>query len=138
MAVPFDMKDALLAPEFMDRFLVIRKIQNTDTEGIVTFTNSQPIAVRGIVLPFTPDSLRRDSDMQYEYKALSITTPFILRGPSTTPNTNNVNAPDEIIWNKDRYVVTALDDYSNYSPGYVKVIAVSLDYVDTAPQGINP
>lgn len=137
MAVPFDMKDALLAPEFLDYFEVIRKIQSVDSEGIASFTNSLPFGARGIVVPFTPDSLRRETDMQYEYKALRITTPFILRGPSTTPNTNNINAPDIIIWNKDKFLVTALDDYSNYSPGYVIVVAVSLDYVDVAPIGIN-
>jgi len=138
MAVPLDMKDALLAPEFLDTFQVIRRKQTIDSNGRVHLINSLPMLVRGVVLPFTPDSLRREEDMQYQYKALEITTPFILRGPSTVENSPNTYAPDIVIWNNDQYLITALDDYSNYNPGYVKVIAVSMDYVDQAPLGISP
>lgn len=138
MAVPFDMKDALLAPEFLDTFQVIRRKQTTDSNGRVQITNCLPMLARGIVLPFTPDSLRRDENMQYEFKALSITTTFLLRGPSTVVNNPNTFAPDIVVWNGDNYLITGLDDYSNYNPGFVKVIAVSMDYIDQAPQGINP
>ena len=137
MAVPFDMKDALLAPEFLDTFQVIHRKQTVDSNGRVQLINWLPQLARGIVTPFTPDSLRRAEDMQYEYKALSITTTFLLRGPSTNQNSPSTFAPDIVIWNNDQYLITALDDYSNYNPGYVKAIAVSIDFVDQAPIGIN-
>jgi hypothetical protein len=137
MVVPFDMKDAILSPETLDFFLVIRQTQTLNSNGRAVFKQSLPIAARGTVTPFVPDSLRRETDMQTEYKALSITTPFLLRGPAIRPNDPNIYGPDIIVWNNDKYLVTALDDYSNYNPGYVKVIAVSLDYIDNSPQGVD-
>lgn len=138
MAVPFDMKDALLAPELLDCFQVIRRTQSVDSTGRVTSNPKLPVLARGIVTPFVPDSLRRETDMQTEYKAIQVTTPFLLKGPSSKPNSSNTFLPDIIVWNNDQYLVTALDDYSNYNPGYVKVIAISLDYIDSAPQGVFP
>jgi hypothetical protein len=141
MPVPLDFKDAILAPELLDTFQVIRRVQIGNSGGRPTHKDALPVIARGVVQPFTPDTLRREADMQTEYKALQITTPFLLRGPAEKARydkDNNILLPDIIVWNKDKYLITALDDYSNYNPGYVKVVAVSLDYVDQAPQGINP
>lgn len=140
MVVPLDFKDALLAPEFLDSFQVIRRVQLENSNGRVSSKDALPVNTRGVVVPFTPDTLRRETDMQTEFKSLSIITTFLLRGPSTTAcrdKDGNTLLPDIIIWNKDKYLITALDDYSSYNPGFVDVVAVSLDYIDQPPQGIN-
>lgn len=128
--VAFDLRDALLAPEFMDNFLVSRRAQAVDNYGRA---QNQVLWTRpgiGVVTPATPDQLERLPEQQYQSRTIEIISTFPIQGPSET------DSPDIIQWGGDIFVVIALDDWANYGPGFVHAVCTSMDSTDIPP--LNP
>lgn len=126
--VAFDMRDAVMAPEFMDSFQVIRRNQAVNNYGRAQNTPQFTANAVGVVTPASAKQLERLPDMQYIGKALSIVTTYPIQGP--TPGVD----PDLIVWNGDNFVVQLLDDASNYGPGFVTVVCTSIDSTELPPQ----
>jgi hypothetical protein len=125
--VAFDLKDALLTPEFLDSFMVQRRSQAMNNYGraqsLVLWT--QPVL--GVVTAASPNQLARLPEEQHQAKTIEIRTTFAIQGPSEGVS------PDIIVWNNDNYIVQILDDWSNYGTGFVHVVCTSMDSVDAPP-----
>jgi hypothetical protein len=128
--VAFDLRDALLAPEFMDQFLVLRRAQAVDNYGRAQNQILWTRPAVGVVTPATPNQLARLPEQQYQSRTIEIVTSFPIQGPS------ELNSPDIIQWGLDFYVVITLDDWANYGPGFVHVLCTSMDSTDIPP--LNP
>jgi len=128
MPVAFDLRDALSAPEFVDQFRVLRRDQNIDTTGRARNTPMAVVGALGVVTATSPNELVRLPEEQHQSKSIEITTTFPLHGPAEGLS------PDLILWHGDTFVVTLLDDWSNYGPGFIHVVCSSMDGVDLPPE----
>ena len=124
----FDMKDAVLIPEFMSSFGVQRREQNDSNYGRAQNTPIWTIQGIGVLTAASPNQLVRLPEEQHMSKTIEIITTFAIQGPSEGI------CPDLIFWNGDTYVVQILDDWSNYGPGFVHVVCTSMDSVDEPPK----
>jgi hypothetical protein len=125
--VAFDLRDAVLAPEFMDNFQVVRRSQQIDNYGRANNIPVWTVVAIGVVTAASPDQLRRLPDQQNMSKTIEIVTTFPLQGPSEGVD------PDLISWNGNAYIIQILDDWSNYGPGFVHVVCTSTDSVEQPP-----
>lgn len=129
-----DLSDAYLEPSFLDTITVVRRAQNNDTNGRVQTTNAY-FSTYANIDAASPDQLERLPEQEYQGKTLSIVTKFRLRGASAQGTQSY--QPDIILYEGDSYVVSLIDDYSRYGPGWIQAIATSTNWVDQAPQGNN-
>ncbi len=126
--VAFDLRDALLVPEFLDSFIVTRRAQNVNNYGRSENTVLWASTALGVVAATSPNQLNRLPEQQHIGKSIEITTTFPIQGPIEG------GSPDIIVWNGDNYVVCLLDDWSNYGPGFVHVVCRSMDSTEIAPE----
>ncbi len=122
----FDMSDVLLDPDFLDTFVVRRRVETVGNNGRSVVTNSDT-STFGVVTAGSDNKLERQSDQQHAGKSLSIVTIYPVRGPAPGYQ------PDLIFWGRDWFVVDKLEDYSHYGPGFVQVECSSIDSTDEPP-----
>lgn len=122
-----NVKDAF-GGELLSTFTVIRRAQSVNNYGRAQNTMLWSAPARGVIAPTLPDDLSRLPEDQYSRKSFSVYTTFPVQGPSET------NSPDILVINGDNYIVSSLDDWSFYGPGFVKVIVTSMDSTDVPPE----
>jgi hypothetical protein len=127
----FDVSDAFDA-SFFDMVVVNRIDESIDQYGRVVRGATQ-IETQAVVVATGPDDLKRLPEEQYAMKAISLYSPFRFQGPAQLSSTGTRQHPDEILWHGSTYVVTVLDDYTDFGRGFVYVVAVSIDPVDPPP-----
>jgi len=137
-----NLSPAFTNPMTMDRFMVVRRIQEVDDHGRLQTTNKIFSRVFGVVASAGGNSGERSSDEMHMEKNLSIITKFKIIGPSDNPKKDGIEyAPDIIFWpirhgaKANQYLVTELDDYAAYGPGFVQVKCQSKITIDFTPQG---
>jgi len=133
-----DVNDAF-DPSFWDNIVVIRRIVTIDQHGRARVTE-KPISARAVVIAASPNDLQRLPEAEWMNKAIQITTPFRLQGPSID-EVGTVTHPDHILWHGSIYVIRIFDDYAGYGRGFTHAIAVSINAVDPPPPaqgGDNP
>jgi galactose-6-phosphate isomerase len=121
-----DVTDILLDPEFAERFTVLRRTEIVTSFGKSVVT-SQELSAIGVITAGPDDRLTREADYQAMTKSIVIVTKFPLRGPAPGFQA------DIILWHGDKFLISLLDDYSGYGPGFVQANADSIDTVDIAP-----
>jgi galactose-6-phosphate isomerase len=123
-----DLSDAF-DPAFLDDFVIVRQVEVIDQHGRSVVLSSTNIAAVGVIGPTSPDDLQRLPEGDYTNKAITIVSQTRIQG-----NSPGVKA-DEILWHGSRYLVRALDDFTQYGAGFVQAVAVSIDPLDPPPHG---
>src|SRR5215831_6705851 len=103
-----DVSDIPVCAEFSDTFQVIRRPETIDYHGRVDIIEAPPVAVLGTIYPTGDNSLVRQSDFERGSETYTCVTPFRLRqaGPG--------HQPDMILYRGDVFIVTEVEDYSQY------------------------
>ena len=130
--MPLDASEAMTEPLFLQRITIIRRTETIGTNGRAIET---PYAITprpwGVVLPVDTaiggNALERTPDAQYRGAAFEIHSRFRIRGPSPGYE------PDVFFYNGDYYVVTIVNDYSQYGRGFIKAEVSSTDPIDNPP-----
>lgn len=129
-----DISVALTSVMLVDRFTVLRRAETVNQFGESTVTTSMITPCYGTVQSAGANDLQRLPDDQRQGKHISIVTKFMLRGETTGYQ------PDIVRWpisnggvNADSFVVVSVDDYSQHGPGFLQVIAKSIDLTDNPP-----
>ncbi len=127
--MPFlDVASVLLDPDLADTFTVLRRTQTISTGGIASTSPILTLPAIGVVAAATPDDLIRGDATQLMSKSITVDTIFALQGPAPGYQ------PDVVVWHGDNYVVTHIDDYSNFGAGFVHALCQSIDSIDQGPQ----
>lgn len=134
-----DVRVALCNPYLLDQFSVSRRTQGFDGFGQVVINAQLIPGIRGIVYPEGANDLARRPEADVTAKTIIVITRFALQGEAETTGTNV--KPDILIWNGDSFLVTHVEDYSNFAAGFVKCRCESIDIVDQPPaaaQAVTP
>jgi hypothetical protein len=126
-----DITELLGDPDLADEFLVLRRSQGNNADGVNTIEVVGTILARGYVGPADSNDLQRLPDYQAMSKTLNVITQTRLIGPSNVGSAST--APDIIIWpanNGDRFVVADLQDFSRFGAGFVDALCVSQSHLD--------
>lgn len=122
-----DVSDIPLCPEFSDSFEVLSRVEQIDDKGRLRVMPVLATAL-GTIYPTGDQSLQRGVDFESGAKTLTIVTTYRLK--SASPGTQ----PDAISYRGTEYIVTGVEDYSQYGAGFVVAQASSIDEVPAQPQ----
>ncbi len=120
-----DVDSVLLDPDFLDNFIVQRRMETVDNNGYSQLSTTSYTAV-GVVNPIAPNDLDRQAGYQVMGRTISVVTKFALRGEVTGEQ------PDIVLWRGNHYVVKAINLYPQYGAGFIEAECTSMDRVDTA------
>lgn len=106
-------------PDFVtDTLVVLRTSEAVNAQGRNVVTKSPPLPFRGTIVPARARDLQRLPEGSSSSGVIVIITVERL-----TPGNPRTGKPaDQIRWKDDLYVVSALDDYSEYGAGFVCAI----------------
>jgi galactose-6-phosphate isomerase len=130
---------ALMSPMLSDTFAVIRRQQAVGTNGRASFVATVIPNLGGVVYPSNKNDLERFPNLQVTAKTITVITRFALRSESETqPGYGETGspidyAPDIVQWNGDSFLVSAVEDWSNFGPGFTFAICQSMDLKDVPP-----
>lgn len=116
----------LASPFFADRFQVRRRTAVVGPNG--RNKNKDDLSWQsGVVQPDGNNTQERNKEEAHGNKTISVITKFPLR--------DQVNGalPDVVIWRGDEYLVDAVDDLTNYGPGFVEATCISQDAQEAPP-----
>jgi hypothetical protein len=117
-----------ICAEFSDTFQVQQRPETITQFGRsqVTAGASQPIL--GTIYPTGDNSLQRQEDKQYGRKTLTCVTLYRLR--TSSPGAQ----PDFVFYRGNIYLVSSVNDYSQYGAGFVEATLSSVESIDAPPQ----
>jgi|KBSMisStandDraft_5_1062788.scaffolds.fasta_scaffold218774_4 hypothetical protein len=122
-----DVSDIPLCDEFSDRFDVLRRPETLDHHG--RSATSQVVAsARGTIYPTGDNSLVRMADFEAGRKTLTIVTTYRLQQASPG------HQPDLILYRGTEYVISRVEDYSQYGAGFIVAEASSILATPSPPQ----
>lgn len=114
---PFlDVTDVLDDPDFNEDFVLIRRKRFIDNG--VGHVIEQVHNFRGVIQPATSRTLERLNQGDWKNGGVEIWCKQRLE-----VNTNLV-LPDEILWERNRYICTADQDWTHYGRGYIEMVAL--------------
>lgn len=117
------MSEILLDPDFTDPFVVLRRQEVLGANGRNSFvTTSYPSM--GVITPASSNDLKRLDDYQTGTRYLKVVTQFHLQLP--TPGYQ----ADVVQWRGDNFVVTTLDPYPQFGPGWFEAVVGSIDQLE--------
>jgi len=108
-----DVSDILTDPDFATTFDVIRSVSTTAITGLASVAQTTYSAVIGVVTSNEGDLLLRQAEGSMIKGSITIHTQFRLTDGQGS------NDADEITWNGARYVVSNVNDYSQYGAGFI-------------------
>jgi len=115
-----DVSVALTNPYTQDSFDVHRKQEIVNSYGESCIELQLIQGVKGVVFPEGSNDLARRPEAELTTKTLVIITRFALRGESNDSNTNGSYQPDTVFWRGTYYIVSRVEDYSNFAAGFSK------------------
>lgn len=123
----------ILSTTLADKVSVIRRVQLIGETGRVLKDYAQRVFPRvgGVVTMAGPDDLDRLEDHQRMGRVISFVTTFGVQGPATL--VGKQWSPDYLVWQGDTYLTLNVDPYPQFGPGFVQVLAGSIDSVDLPP-----
>jgi hypothetical protein len=123
-----DVDEILGDPDFEDSFTVTRNVETIGADGRAKFA-AELFTTTGVVQPAGQRSLMMLPDGSRVQGAIDIWTQEQLRV------NDGVNAADSIQWHHRTYVVSNVDDFTNYGQGYVRVTCTLQNL--TGPGAVN-
>lgn len=121
-----DIDEVLCDPTIADTFSVIRTLQTTNSEGIVTETKTVIPNITGVVTTQNPNDLYREENFEYFTRSLSVITQYRLQGQ------RQQYEPDIVVWRGNNFVVGTFDPYPQFGNGFYEAICTSVDQEDNA------
>ena len=121
-----DVSSLLHDPDFVDGFLVKRRVQVVDTHGRMVASEVPIPALIGVVTMTSPSDLDRGPDYQVNTRSITVVCKFALRGETTN------HQPDIVVWRGDNYVVRHVDLYPQFGAGFFQAECESMDKTDEA------
>jgi hypothetical protein len=122
-----DVSDIPICEEFGDKFDVIRRPETINESGRSSAAQVVGSAV-GTIYPTGDNSLVRQTDFELGRKTLTVVTPYRLQ--QAAPG----HQPDVILYRGNQYVVTSVEDYSQYGAGIIVAEVSSIAGIPAAPQ----
>jgi hypothetical protein len=122
-----DVSDIPICGEFSDRFDVISRAETITEFGRSTVTQVTATAL-GTIYPTGDNSLVRQGDYEMGRKTLTCVTPYRLK--QAAPGYQ----PDLVLYRGNQYLVSSVEDYSQYGAGFVVAILSSTLAQDIPPQ----
>jgi galactose-6-phosphate isomerase len=123
-----DVSDVPICAEFADTFQVLRRIEVVDGSGRSITTTEVIATPLGTIYPTGDNGLTREAEYEAGHKSLTIVTPYRLQGPA--PGFQ----PDLIEYRGNEFVITDIEDYSQYGAGFVVAQATSIEAIQSPPQ----
>jgi hypothetical protein len=123
-----DVSDIPLCAEFADRFDVIRRPETISQSGRSVPSQVTVAGLLGTIYPTGDNSLVRQTDYQLGRKTLTIVTPYRLQ--MAAPGYQ----PDLVLYRGNQYVVSAIEDFSQYGAGFIVAEVSSILAIDAPPQ----
>lgn len=128
-----DLSAALTNPYTNTPFIVKRRKQIVNNFGESTVEVEEIPNVRGVLYAAAQNGLTRRPEAQTNSKSIEILTRFALRGESKSTEDNSEYQPDLVLWHGNLFVVTNIEDWSNYARGFIKATLGSINIVDQPP-----
>lgn len=116
-----------MSAQFADRFDVIRRPEVISQFGRATTEQVVATAI-GTIYPTGDNSLVRQTDYELGRKTLTCVTTYRLQ--IAAPG----HQPDVVLYRGNEYIVTAVEDYSQYGAGFVVAQLSSIRAIDQPPQ----
>jgi galactose-6-phosphate isomerase len=117
--------DTLLDPDFTDRVVVTRRRDVVGSNGRTTPTKVFEQAIHAVVTMANSAQLERVPDDQRTNRVISVVTKFPMQGETLGKQ------PDTLTWRGDTYIISAIDYYPQFGPGFVEAICTSMDLADS-------
>lgn len=128
---PFiDVSMLLVDPMFAGSFSVVQRIQNTNDFGETNISTVQTDGVVGVITPTDSAELRRHPEVEWGERTITIYTQARLNMVAQGSPSGAQRQPDLVLWRGDRFIVKKLYPWTDYGPGWVKVLATSIDAVE--------
>lgn len=116
-------------------FQVQRRRQVVNRFG-ETVTRTTLLDGVGAVYPSGDNSLVRQADYEVQANTITVVTTFRLQGAAAVGSTNYL--PDLVIWNGNPYLVSTVNDFSQYGAGFIEAECSSQSMVDNPSPGLPP
>jgi hypothetical protein len=132
-----DVSDLLGDPDFIDTFTVLRRQETTNNSGestlaITTYPTPPDLPQPyGAVFPTGDNKLVRQQDFTTQSSTITVITQFRLRGSSKSGGSEF--QPDIVVWNGGNYVVSNVNEYTQYGAGFIEAECTSIDFTPPAP-----
>lgn len=130
-----DVSELMTDPDFAQRVSVQRRLETVGANGRPTFTTATFKNVVVVIYPVDTaiggNALERTDAASYRGAALEIVTKFQLRGPAQVAGTNY--QPDIVVYNGDPYIVSVMNDFAKFGPGFVRAELNAMSSVDAPP-----
>lgn len=131
MPGPFIDTSILLSdPQFTDTISVVNRVQNIGANGRPNPIDTQTDGVLAVVTPARPADLKRLPDDERGHRTIKIFTKFRLNSAAQTL-TGVQRQPDYVLWHNDTFIVKECLPWTSYGPGWVRIIATSIDSIET-------
>jgi galactose-6-phosphate isomerase len=122
-----DVSDIPQCDEFADRFDVIRRPETIAPSGR-SFTTQVTGTGVGTFYPTGDNSLVRQADYELGRKTLTCVTKYRLQ--QAAPGYQ----PDVVLYRGNQFVVSSIEDFSQYGEGFVAAQLSSISGIDAPPQ----
>ena len=123
-----DVSDIPICAEFGDVFQVQQRPEALNQHGRSQVSPLAPINAVGTIYPTGDNKLVRQADFERGVKTLTIVTPYRLR--TAAPGMQ----PDYVFYRGNIFVVSAVEDYSQYGAGIVVAQVSSIEALQVPPQ----
>jgi hypothetical protein len=110
--------------DFTDDFTVIRATE-TVTSGGIAVRSGTNFVVTGIIQPASGEDLVQLPELERANSAIVVYCGLRLMTAAAG------QAPDTVIWNDQRWLVSHVDPFGNWGSGYVRCICTLEDVVTT-------
>lgn len=126
-AVPFDVSDVLLDPDWAQEFIVTRYTAGVDSKGRTTESVMEIDGI-GVITPSSAEQLQRVPEADRSNEIIAVY--------STVQMTSGSDSfkPDVVTWRGNSYRVSSVMDWMDYGAGYSLALCVSTDMQGKEPQ----
>lgn len=123
-----DVSEIIVCAEFADTFQVEQRPETLSQSGRSQVTPAGPTTQLGVIYPTGDNRLQRQADKEFGLKTLTCVTTYRLR--TASPGAQ----PDRVYYRGNIYIVTEVEDYSQYGAGFVVAQLSSVQSIDSPPQ----
>jgi hypothetical protein len=110
-----------------ESFSVARRLETVNGYG-ESSTASATLSAFGSVTPTGSNQVLRDGAYVTITNAIQVITTFKLIGPEKDGGLNRYQ-PDVVTWHGETFVVSSVQDFTNYGAGFVQADCVSTTFV---------
>lgn len=125
-----DVTEPLSDPDLVSAFTVLRRNQVLNEFGEGSYPEAPIPGVLGVVTANSPNAMDRRENYTMFSRSITVVTKFPLRGVTAALNSGELFQPDLIQWKGGRYIVSHVDLYDHFGPGFFQAECTAMDTVD--------